>query len=150
MSPFALPASLLAQKQITDNCEATLRLLSALRSLLFPGISSSAFDVRIVFLCPVAGQRSRLQSIDRQATRLRYNSVPCPSLTGSPRADRPSLSSGSNLYRHASSFPAKSLYLRRCLRLLRCSKRGFSGSCLIRELQAPFRLNRRRRRSGLT
>src|SRR6266550_1003342 len=46
--------------------------------------------------------------------------------------------------RHASSFPAKSLYPPHCLRPLGCSRRGFSGSCLIRELQAPFRLDRRR------
>src|SRR6266403_1560858 len=45
--------------------------------------------------------------------------------------------------RHASSFPAKSLYPPHCLRPLGCSRRGFLGSCLIREPQAPFRLDRR-------
>src|SRR5207302_3801616 len=85
-------------------------------------------------------------------------SAPC-SLLPAPRSRSPNslpllcsrvslslvLSSCSPLpFRHASSFPAKSLYPPHCLRPLGCSRREFSGSCLIRELQAPFRLDRRR------
>src|SRR5882724_6742439 len=66
----------------------------------------------------------RLTSVSAPCSSLPISQLPAPPPFSSPLSLV--LSSCSPLpSRHASSFPAKSLYPPHCLRLLRCSRRGF-------------------------